>query len=383
MLRAYVSWSLLLTLALSVTACSDDGGGRASDEEDAGGGGPDDASESDAADGRAAVDAGADASAAMDGGGSMDSAQPVSMDGGADGSSEAGCTGPSCDGCKVALHLVADLSGSMNGVVIMGSAQIGDAGARDAGSVGDAGDAAVPPPSNQRIEALRNALHAFVDDPSAANTQLGLAHFPHAGPDAGSCAPGTECGFGGTCCPGGGLCFSTFCLPVGNASPSCDVADYAKPDVELGDLALSSKALHTAISALRAEGQSPEIVALEGALSYARGKGGAARSRVAVVLFADGPWNTCGPGPDGGLDGGLVFSGSVEPLAQVATRYAMATPAVSTYVIAIRGDTDAGQAYFDPVAAAGGTQQAYKASSADELLGALKAIREHAAAACK
>jgi hypothetical protein len=67
----------------------------------------------------------------------------------------------------------------------------------------------------------------------------------------------------------------------------------------------------------------------------------------------------------------------------------MGASAVNTYVVAIEGEVDAGAdassgpAYFDPVAAAGGTVRAYNGRSADEMLSSLKAIREHAAAACK
>lgn len=376
MLRTHVSWSLLVLIGLSLAACSGDGDG--SQDDDASSEAQGDASDTeDGPDAQQSSDAGTDASTGMDA--AIDAGTQSGMDGGTSG--DAGCTGASCDACKVALYLMADLSGSMGQPVVSGSAYVGDAGPRDAGMAGDAGDAgdAARPPPNNRIDAMKNALHAFIDDPSAAGAQLGLGHFPHElANDAGTCAPGSECGAGGTCCPGGNTCLVNVCFPFAAFAPSCNVADYAKPDLELGEHVAVANAWHGAIDAMRANGQSPEIVALEGALSYARTKV-APRNKVSVVLFADGPWNACGPIADGGA-GTVQAGGPVEPLAEVAARYAMGSPSVTTYVVAIRGDGDAG--YFDPVATAGGTQ-VYNASSGDELLAALKAIRVHAAAACK
>jgi hypothetical protein len=388
MLRTYVSWSLLLLLGLASTACSDDGGGRASADEDATAEG--DASEDagDPSDAQPGGDAGADGSADMDAAGNnLDGGSMPSMDAG-DGAALDGCIGASCDPCKVALYLLADLSGSMQQRLVNASAQV-DAGARDASVDADAGDAGpVAPAPNNRIDAMKNALLAFLDDPDVANTQLGLGRFPRERPsDAGVCAPGTECtaasGLGGGCCPNGSTCLPGLgCFPIGNFAPSCEVAQYAKPDVEFGDQAAVATPMRAAIKVLRATGQSPEIVALEGALSYARSKL-AARNKVSVVMFADGPWNACGPEEDGGMNAAIQTGGPVEPITAVAARYNMGPSAVSTYVVAIKGDDpDAGR-YFDPVAAAGGTQQAYNGSSGDELYQALKAIHAHATAACK
>jgi len=386
MLRTYVSWSLLLLLGLTSAACSDDSGGRSADDEDASQG-EGDASEDagDTSDAQQTGDAGMDANADMDAaGGSLDGGSMPSMDAG-DGSALDACVGASCDPCKVALYLLADLSGSMTQELMGVSAQV-DAGARDAGD--DAGDAGPPPRvPNNRIDALKNALLAFLDDPELGDTQLGLGRFPRERPsDAGTCAPGTECTAAltlGGCCPSGNTCVPGLgCYPIGNFPPSCEVATYTKPDIELGDPAAVATPMRAAIKALRASGQSPEIVALEGALTYARSKA-AARNKVSVVMFADGPWNSCGPQEDGGMNAAIQTGGPVEPITAVAARYNGGASAVSTYVVAIKGDDpDAGR-YFDPVAAAGGTQRAYNASSGDELFAALRAIRAHAAAACK
>jgi hypothetical protein len=261
---------------------------------------------------------------------------------------------------------VADLSNSMAQPL-----RVRDAGPVDAGS--DAGDATVVNP-NTRIEGMKSGLLGFLDDPATADMQLGLGHFPIEQSDAGSCDAGTACstatGLG--CCPVGNVCFPTIgCIPLGGATSSCEAADYAKPDIELGPASSVSPALRAAIAGFKPFGQSPEIPALEGALRYARGKADASR-KLSVVLFADGMWTTCGVG-----DAGM---GSTQPMAEIAARFANASPAINTYVLSIQGDVDAG--FFDPVAAAGGTGKAYGAPSAGDIGVALRAIRDHAAAQC-
>jgi hypothetical protein len=373
MLRLLFCACSAFSMALLLPACSDDPVRLDRDAADPGGGSEDasDADE-DASVEERAVDPARDAGVS-----DMDSSLRQDADAGAcpDAGCErcdGACTGADAGGsapCQVALYLIADLSNSMNQAF---------RGASDAGAAADAGpgDAA----ANSKVEGMKHALQDFFADPGSAGLSVGLGHYPIARPDGGTgCAPGTECtssSNGVGCCPNGAQCIPFLgCLSAGPTS-SCEVSDYATPDVELGALPQAAGALQAAVSTFKADGQSPEIPALEGALSYARGKVEGPR-KPAVVLFADGPWTACGRG-----DAGM---GAVGPLVEVAERYARGTPPVHTYVVAIRsemrGDPDAG--FFDPVADAGGTGQAYNATSSGEIGAALRAIRAHASEACR
>ena len=382
MLRLLFLACSALSFALLLPACSDDPARSKRDASDSGVADEDAA----AADEDAAVEE-REVDPVRDSGVSdMDSSLRQDAEAGAcadcDGAcSDGGCE--RCDGscagggdagggarCQVALYVVADLSNSMNQPFRSAS---------DAGAVGDAGpsDAAA---ANSKVEGMKRALQDFFADPGPAGLSVGLGHYPIERADGGTgCAPGTECTMnsnGVGCCPNAAQCIPFLgCLTAGPIS-SCEAADYAKPDVELGELSQTASALQAAVGSFKANGQSPEIPALEGALSYARGKVEGPR-KPAVVLFADGPWTVCGSG-----DAGM---GAVGPLVEVAERYARGTPPVQTYVVAIRsemrGDPDAG--FFDPVADAGGTGQAYSATSSAEIGAALRAIRAHASEACR
>jgi hypothetical protein len=376
MVRTRVGWILVLLGGVSA-ACAGDGSGPPSEQLDDAGRTADGAANQLPADAEpGAMDSGVpgpgpDNCAICDGACCDGTCVDPQVDPAHCGSCNAPCSGKCsagrCEVCRPALYVVADLSNSMN-LSVPGA----DAGApSDAGAASDAS-------ANSRLEAMKSALHTFIDEPGSAGLRLGLGHFPiERSGDAGtSCAPGSECNSasqGVGCCPNGGMCLPLVgCLGIGGASASCDVADYTKPDVPLADQPSVASALHAALTTFKAVGQSPEIQALEGALSYARSQA-EARSSGSVVLFADGTWNTCGTG-----DAGLGSSG---PMAELAARYASGSPAIATYVLAIQGEADAGS--FDPIASAGNTGHAYTATSAAEIAAALAAIREHASAACR
>jgi hypothetical protein len=143
---------------------------------------------------------------------------------------------------------------------------------------------------------------------------------------------------------------------------SCNVADYAKPDVEIGALPGNGSAL---VASLQAHGPStttPTQPALTGAIDHVRAWAERHPDQVPIVLLAtDGEPYDCGS--------------TVAGTEEVAAQGAAGTPPVLTFVVGI-GEQGAA---LDGIAAAGGTGHAYyvdtRGAVSDEFRAALGAVR--------
>lgn len=172
------------------------------------------------------------------------------------------------------------------------------------------------------------ALEAFVNDSNSAGIGVGLVFFPN------------------------------------DQSDDCNYADYANLDVAIGTLPGNSATLVSAIEAEDANGpDTPTYGALKGALYAATSYQDANPThKVVVVLATDGDPNGC---PDDSTAG-------IAALAKSARNY----NGVQTYVIAVQGSS---LANLNPIAAAGGTGQAYDVTSDVSLFAAKMAeIRQNA-----
>ena len=261
-----------------------------------------------------------------------------------------------------------------------------------------------------------NALRAFVRDPKSAGLGIGLQFFPIGGDDRpckndGDCAtpadtmpdPGTcsaksvcttggmptyrhrsciptalveseICPFGGACtllgrcsmggapcyqigqpCPGGaGMCAArpTTCRNIGTSS--CNVADYEKLAVPIGELPAAEPAISAAIAAAEPIGATPTAQAVQGTLNSLRQHLAANPGRRgALVLFTDGlPFGDCGT--------------TEAPVRLQILGAQQGTPSISTYVIGVFGGNQPNFT-LDTWARVGGTERATVLSPTEDL----------------
>jgi hypothetical protein len=155
--------------------------------------------------------------------------------------------------------------------------------------------------------ALTGAINQFVQSPAAAGIGVGIQYFG-----------------------------------LGIAPASCDVAQYANPEVPIAPLPGVAGAITASLAAHQPSSFTPTGPALEGALQYASGWAAAHPDRQTIVLLAtDGYATECDPQSPSGL-GALAAAA----LAQ--------TPKVYTFVIGIGSLGNLNQ-----VAVAGGTREAF------------------------
>jgi von Willebrand factor type A domain len=194
-----------------------------------------------------------------------------------------------------------------------------------------------------RWSAVTSAITGFIGSPEAAAMGVGLQYFPLKDPQGGLIAP-----------------------------DSCDAAQYAMPDVEIGPLsdAAVRKALTDSIAAHHPQGFTPTAAALQGALDHARMWAGAHPDRPTIVVLAtDGQPTECMP-----TDGEEIADTIVAPALA-------ADPSVRTFVIGV------GSSLFtlNTIAQKGGTGRATlvadSAATSDQVKTALLSI-SHVALAC-
>ncbi|MCA9677114.1 MAG: hypothetical protein H6709_21145 [Kofleriaceae bacterium] len=215
-----------------------------------------------------------------------------------------------------------------------------------------------------RWHAVTGALATFAQAPGATGVGLGLQYFgvPQTACTAASCVTDADCG-GAACGP----CFQSLCLGAVDNADSCAAADYATPEVEIAALPAAAPAIIQSTQLHGPSTATPTGPALQGAVDHAAAWSAAHPDQsVAVVLATDGLPTECGA--------------AVSDLATIAAAGVDASPPVRTYVIAI----GPGLASLDTVAAAGGTGAAAAidptADPGAEMVAALRAIRDDAAA---
>jgi hypothetical protein len=266
--------------------------------------------------------------------------------------------------------------------------------------------------------AVRDALIAFVQDPQSAGLSVGLQYFPLLQPGVPmGCAADRDCGNYGPCdilntcsmtstitecrtnadcgrnqgtCVRLGVCAVSggYCAPAGYACTNtandacqaiagycdtrdrCDAASYATPAVEVAPLPGAAGALVASLNQHTPDGLTPTAGALSGAIAHAQALARANPTHKVVVLLAtDGLPSECNPADIAGVS-------------LIASTARAGTPAISTYVIGVFGQSDmaAAQTNLDTLAAAGGTGQAFivntgGANVTQAFVGALNAVR--------
>jgi len=233
------------------------------------------------------------------------------------------CTSTSadCQAVQVDLYFMVDTTGSMN-------CPVPDNGVRC-----DMPDG--PPATGEsRWSVVSAALKVFVVDPKNKGLGVGLRFFP-------------------------------------SRNNACDENSYARPNVEIGPLSMTSQPLTTAINMQTPDGSTPTVPSLNAAINHATIWAKAHPThRVAVVYATDGQPNGC-------------RGGNTVPLAAAAAlRGAMSNPSIPTYVLGVGPDL----ANLNSIAEAGGTQAAFlvdtSQNAAAQLSTALASIRSTTALDC-
>jgi hypothetical protein len=208
-------------------------------------------------------------------------------------------------------------------------------------------------------EAVTAALSTFVQQP-LEGTSVGLQYF---GIPAASCGS-TSCTRNSDCDACGGICLAGSCRSFGWDTDSCNAADYARPEVEIGPLGNTAQLVIASMAAQTPSRSTPTSAALQGAVDHARAWASAAQNAghaVLVVLATDGDPTEC----DTDLD----------HINAIAAGGLSASPSVRTFVIGVGDLKD----NLDGIAKAGGTGAAYIVSTGssvtDQFLKALNDIR--------
>lgn len=277
--------------------------------------------------------------------------------------------------------------------------------------------------SVSKDKAVKDALKAFVADPSSAGMGIGLQFFPlPAGGAPATCTNSAQCpGSTGPCslkvcaqpgplafCNVDDDCGAYTCVSVGrcqnarnvycalgtqcgndqngfdrgpclaqsagycgNRPDSCTSADYATPAVPIALLPGSAGPITAALDAKEPQGDTPTSAALKGAVEGARSYAQAhAGHTVVAVLATDGLPTRCDP--------------NVANIAAIAASGTSGTPAIQTFVIGVFAADEAANAKtnLDQIASAGGTTQAFLVTTGTtttaQFVAAMNAIRDRA-----
>jgi hypothetical protein len=185
-------------------------------------------------------------------------------------------------------------------------------------------------------DAVKAAFKAFMDDPSNAGIGVGIQYF----------GLGSLFGFGGS---------------------SCNVSDYATPEVEIGVLPGIEAAIMGSLGAHSPSTDTPTAPALQGAISHAQSWKAAHPSHsVVAVLATDGLPTACDPT-------------DIPSIAAFASASFKGTPSIPVYVIGVLADADLSKGAdtnLNTISMAGNGNPAFiiKASSTDVASAFAKAL---------
>ena len=191
-------------------------------------------------------------------------------------------------------------------------------------------------------DAVKSAFKTFIADPGSAGLGVGIQYF--------------------------GLPTSGSWLP--SLGSSCNVADYAKAEVEIAPLPGVGAAINTSLNAHSPSTDTPTAPALQGAIQHAQAWQAAHPTHVVVVVFGtDGLPSACKP----------TDIPSIAAFA--ATAYA-GKPPIRTYVIGVLSDKDlaaGADANLNQISKAGNGADAFIVKTAADVtatfIAALKKIR--------
>jgi hypothetical protein len=214
-------------------------------------------------------------------------------------------------------------------------------------------------------QAATDAITSFAKQPGPGSVSLGVQYYGVPNP-----TPVCPC-MTSNDCQAGDFCFSGQCHFCKLMTPpdSCNLNDYAKPDVEIALLPAGAGAIGNSLS-LHGPVTGPAMgPALDGAVKHAHAWAQSNPGHsVVAVLVAGTPAAECDPMDATGL-------------AQEAALGLSGTPSIKTYAIGIFSDADipAGPDALDAIAQAGGTGLAVNVMTAQPLqpqvLAALTSIR--------
>ncbi|MEZ4294383.1 MAG: VWA domain-containing protein [Polyangiaceae bacterium] len=212
--------------------------------------------------------------------------------------------------------------------------------------------------------AVTSALKSFMQDPSNTGLGVGIQYFPlSAGGQACNpvCTTDADCGAFGPC-------FIFVCLGCsGGGGDSCNVADYAKAEVEIAPLGGGqTTALINSLNAHGPTNDTPIGPALQGAINHAKSwKMTHPGHEVAVILATDGDPTECNPS-------------DIPGIANIAMAGVNMSPSVKTFVIGVGSSLS----NMNAIAAGGGTGSAYLVDTGgnviDQFKAALNAIQSSA-----
>lgn len=201
----------------------------------------------------------------------------------------------------------------------------------------------------QPWDAVKNALIQFVQSPESAGMWIGIQYFPLGVSNSGCTSSDPTC----ACIP-----FTNICWRLSGAS--CNVSDYAKPDVPIQLLPGAAQAMIDSLNRNNPSGGTPTHPALQGAMQYAMQHASTNGGRkTTVVLATDGAPNDC--------------SSTADNVAQVAATGLANNPSIQTFVVGIGNIAN-----LNLIAQAGGTGQALivdPANAGQQFLAAMNQIR--------
>jgi hypothetical protein len=214
--------------------------------------------------------------------------------------------------------------------------------------------------------AVTTSLSTFLTDPTNSGTGAGIGYFPFVAGAMQTMCTEAQNGMNGCICILG-ICIDTSAILT--AGGSCNVADYAKPDVPIAQLLPVGPMIQASLQAHAPNGGTPTYPALQGAYQYtaAWAKANPGR-RTVLVLATDGEPTGCDQ------------TNNVQNIATDLVAPALAaTPSISTFVIGVGSSLTS----LNDLAKAGGTNQAFIVDTggdvAKQFAMALDAIRGQAA----
>ncbi|MDC3980240.1 vWA domain-containing protein [Polyangium jinanense] len=219
--------------------------------------------------------------------------------------------------------------------------------------------------NTSKWNATKNALKAFVEQPSAAGIGVGIQYFPQSSgvmcPLVPFCATDAECGPAacGPCTvplPG----FPGVCEGIGG--DSCKAADYAKPDVPIAPLPAVGTTIISSMDNHSPGGGTPTSAALEGAVDYAKQWATQNPTHTVIVVLAT-------DGEPAGCNDDLAY------INNIAANALAGVPSIKTFVIGVGNLAGA----LNGIAAAGGTGSAFivdaNQDATDKFIQAMNEIR--------
>ncbi len=193
-----------------------------------------------------------------------------------------------------------------------------------------------------RIDAVKGAVTAFLQDPESAGLGVGLGYF------------GTQ--------------------PLSCACTSCNAADYSTPSVPVAVVPDNTAALLASLAAAQPTGETPTGPAIRGACAYVTAwQQKHADRQAAILLVTDGEPQAPVTSAKGGCNPTLADAAEAAASCLTASR-------VRTYVLGVGPSLN----NLNQIAAAGGSSSAYLVQNGggDGVLAALNAIRKDAQIPC-